>query len=469
MSKEKLWGGRFTKSTDSFTDHFHSSISFDKRMYKQDITGSVAHAAMLGKQGIIPMEDSILIQKTLKEILADIEAGKVSFDEKAEDIHMNVESILISRIGDVGKRLHTGRSRNDQVALDIRMYLKEEMDNISSLLAELIEVLNNIAKENVNVIMPGYTHLQNAQPVTLAHHVLAYVEMFKRDISRLKDTYKRTNVMPLGSGALAATTYPLDRIYVMEQLGFDSITLDSMDGVSDRDFAVEFLADCSLIMMHLSRFCEEIVIWSSRQYAFIELDDAYSTGSSIMPQKKNPDMAELIRGKTGRVYGELFALLTVMKGLPLAYNKDMQEDKEGVFDAIDTLKMCLPVFTNMVKTMKVNKENMYSAAKRGFMNATDAADWLVKQGMPFRSAHEVIGKLVLYCIEKDKALEELTLEEYKAVSPVFTEDVYEAISLEKCVNARTVDGGPSEKYIRGLIDINEQYIKDIKTTAEVEK
>lgn len=469
MSKEKLWGGRFTKSTDSFTDHFHSSISFDKRMYKQDITGSVAHAAMLGKQGIIPMEDSILIQKTLKEILADIEAGKVSFDEKAEDIHMNVESILISRIGDVGKRLHTGRSRNDQVALDIRMYLKEEMDNISSLLAELIEVLNNIAKENVNVIMPGYTHLQNAQPVTLAHHVLAYVEMFKRDISRLKDTYKRTNVMPLGSGALAATTYPLDRIYVMEQLGFDSITLDSMDGVSDRDFVVEFLADCSLIMMHLSRFCEEIVIWSSRQYAFIELDDAYSTGSSIMPQKKNPDMAELIRGKTGRVYGELFALLTVMKGLPLAYNKDMQEDKEGVFDAIDTLKMCLPVFTNMVKTMKVNKENMYSAAKRGFMNATDAADWLVKQGMPFRSAHEVIGKLVLYCIEKDKALEELTLEEYKAVSPVFTEDVYEAISLEKCVNARTVDGGPSEKYIRGLIDINEQYIKDIKTTAEVEK
>ena len=376
MSEKKLWGGRFTKSTDSFTDHFHSSISFDSRMYKEDILGSCAHAAMLGKQNIIPKEDSDLIIKTLKEILADIEAGKVTFDEKAEDIHMNVETILISRIGDVGKRLHTGRSRNDQVALDIRMYLKEQIVDIKALVKELITVLNNIAERNINTVMPGYTHLQNAQPVTLAHHVLAYVEMFKRDYDRLSDTYKRTNVMPLGSGALAATTYPLDREFVKEQLGFDAITLDSMDGVSDRDFVIELLSAFSMIMMHLSRFCEEIIIWNSQQYKFVEMDDAYSTGSSIMPQKKNPDMAELIRGKTGRVYGHLMAMLTVMKGIPLAYNKDMQEDKEGVFDAVDTLKMCLPVFTRMVDTMTINKDNMRNAARKGFMNATDAADWL---------------------------------------------------------------------------------------------
>ena len=386
MSEKKLWGGRFTKSTDSFTDHFHSSISFDSRMYKEDILGSCAHAAMLGKQNIIPKEDSDLIIKTLKEILADIEAGKVTFDEKAEDIHMNVETILISRIGDVGKRLHTGRSRNDQVALDIRMYLKEQIVDIKALVKELITVLNNIAERNINTVMPGYTHLQNAQPVTLAHHVLAYVEMFKRDYDRLSDTYKRTNVMPLGSGALAATTYPLDREFVKEQLGFDAITLDSMDGVSDRDFVIELLSAFSMIMMHLSRFCEEIIIWNSQQYKFIEMDDAYSTGSSIMPQKKNPDMAELIRGKTGRVYGHLMAMLTVMKGIPLAYNKDMQEDKEGVFDAVDTLKMCLPVFTRMVDTMTINKDNMRNAARKGFMNATDAADWLVKQGKS-RSRH----------------------------------------------------------------------------------
>ena len=383
MSEKKLWGGRFTKSTDSFTDHFHSSISFDSRMYKEDILGSCAHAAMLGKQNIIPKEDSDLIIKTLKEILADIEAGKVTFDEKAEDIHMNVETILINRIGDVGKRLHTGRSRNDQVALDIRMYLKEQIVDIKALVKELITVLNNIAERNINTVMPGYTHLQNAQPVTLAHHVLAYVEMFKRDYDRLSDTYKRTNVMPLGSGALAATTYPLDREFVKEQLGFDAITLDSMDGVSDRDFVIELLSAFSMIMMHLSRFCEEIIIWNSQQYKFVEMDDAYSTGSSIMPQKKNPDMAELIRGKTGRVYGHLMAMLTVMKGIPLAYNKDMQEDKEGVFDAVDTLKMCLPVFTRMVDTMTINKDNMRNAARKGFMNATDAADWLVKQGVPF--------------------------------------------------------------------------------------
>ncbi|MBQ6555206.1 MAG: argininosuccinate lyase [Firmicutes bacterium] len=457
----KLWGGRFTKSTDSFTDHFHSSISFDSRMYKQDITGSVAHAKMLGKQGIIPAEDSELIQKTLLEILADIEAGKVTFDEKAEDIHMNVETILISRIGDVGKRLHTGRSRNDQVALDIRMYLKEQITDIKALVADLIKVLNNIAENNTKTILPGYTHLQNAQPVTLAHHVLAYVEMFKRDCGRLDDTFQRTNIMPLGSGALATTTYPLDRRFVCAELGFDDITLNSMDGVSDRDFVIELLSALSIIMMHLSRFCEEIIIWNSQQYKFVEMDDAYSTGSSIMPQKKNPDMAELIRGKTGRVYGHLMGMLTTMKGLPLAYNKDMQEDKEGVFDAVDTLKMCLPVFTRMVETMTVNKDNMYKAAKGGFMNATDAADWLVKQGMPFRDAHAVIGQLVLYCVNNQKSLDELTIDEFKAVSDVFTEDIYKAISLETCVNSRTVEGGPSEEYITKLIEKNKEYFKSI--------
>ncbi|MGN1317551.1 MAG: argininosuccinate lyase [Lachnospirales bacterium] len=458
----KLWGGRFTKQTDSFTDHFHSSISFDSRMYKEDITGSMAHAKMLGKQGIIPESDSKLIVKTLQEILSDIENGKVTFDEKAEDIHMNIETILISRIGDVGKRLHTGRSRNDQVALDIRMYLKEQIKDIKVLICELIEVLNNIAEKNVSTIMPGYTHLQNAQPVTVAHHFLAYVEMFKRDYDRLSDTYKRTNVMPLGSGALAATTYPLDREFVKEELGFDSITLDSMDGVSDRDFVIELLNSLSIIMMHLSRFCEEIIIWNSQQYKFVEMDDAYSTGSSIMPQKKNPDMAELIRGKTGRVYGHLMAMLTVMKGIPLAYNKDMQEDKEGVFDAVDTLKMCLPVFTRMVETMIINKDNMYSAAKKGFMNATDAADWLVKQGVPFRDAHAIIGQLVLYSINNNKSLDELTLDEYRAVSDVFNEEIYDAISLETCVNTRIVDGGPSEKYIKGLVEKNKEIIKNMK-------
>lgn len=457
----KLWGGRFTKSTDSFTDHFHSSISFDSRMYKEDILGSCAHAAMLGKQGIIPQTDADLIVATLKEILSDIEAGNVSFDEKAEDIHMNIETILISRIGDIGKRLHTGRSRNDQVALDIRMYLKEQITDIKALIKELITVLNNISAKNINTIMPGYTHLQNAQPVTLAHHLLAYVEMFKRDYSRLTDAYKRTNVMPLGSGALAATTYPIDREFVKEKLGFDSITLDSMDGVSDRDFVIELLSALSMIMMHLSRFCEEIIIWNSQQYKFVEMDDAYSTGSSIMPQKKNPDMAELIRGKTGRVYGHLVAMLTVMKGIPLAYNKDMQEDKEGVFDAIDTLKMCLPVFTRMVDTMTINKSNMRQAARKGFMNATDAADWLVKQGVPFRDAHAIIGQLVLYSINNNKNLDDLTLEEYKAVSDVFTEDIYNAIDLDTCVNTRIVDGGPSEEYIKKLIEINKKAITEM--------
>lgn len=455
----KLWGGRFTKSTDSFTDHFHSSISFDQRMYKEDITGSIAHAAMLGKQGVISMEDSELLQKTLKELLSDIEAGKVEFDEKAEDIHMNIETLLIERIGDVGKRLHTGRSRNDQVALDIRMYNREQIKDIKALLLELIEALNTIAENNVNTIMPGYTHLQRAQPVTLAHHVLAYCEMFKRDVDRLGDTYRRTSVMPLGSGALAATTYPLDRQAVCDALGFDSITLDSMDGVSDRDFCIDLLSTLSVIMMHLSRFCEEIILWSSHEFKFVELDDAYSTGSSIMPQKKNPDMAELIRGKTGRVYGHLMGMLTMMKGLPLAYNKDMQEDKEAVFDSIDTVKMCLPVFTNMIKTAVFNKTNMYKAAKGGFTNATDAADWLVKKGVPFRDAHAILGHLVLYCINNDKGLEDLTLDEFRAISPVFDESVYEAISVEKCVEARSIPGGPSPEYIKKLIEINKEYLK----------
>ena len=454
----KLWGGRFTKSTDSFTDHFHSSISFDQRMYKEDITGSMAHVDMLGKQGVIPVEDAKLIHKTLLEILDDIENGKVVFDEKAEDIHMNVETILISRIGDVGKKLHPGRSRNDQVALDIRMYVKEQITDIRKLMLELIEALNNIAEANINTIMPGYTHLQRAQPVTLAHHVLAYCEMFKRDIERLDDTYKRTNVMPLGSGALAGTTYPLDRSMVADTLGFAAITLDSMDGVSDRDFCVELLSTLSIIMMHLSRFCEEIILWSSHEFKFVELDDAYSTGSSIMPQKKNPDMAELIRGKTGRVYGDLMGMLTVMKGLPLAYNKDMQEDKEGVFDAIDTIKMCVPVFTNMIKTAVFKTDNMYNAAKGGFTNATDAADWLVKHGVPFRDAHAILGQLVLYCINNNTSLEDLSLDEFKAISPVFDETVYDAISVEKCVQARNIVGGPSPEYIKTLIQKNKEYL-----------
>ena len=454
----KLWGGRFTKSTDSFTDHFHSSISFDQRMYKEDITGSIAHAAMLGKQGVISEEDSALLQKTLKGLLEDIENGKVEFDEKAEDIHMNIETLLIERIGDVGKRLHTGRSRNDQVALDIRMYNKEQIADIKKLLVNLIKTLNKIAEDNIDTIMPGYTHLQRAQPVTLAHHLLTYCEMFKRDIARLDDTYKRTNVMPLGSGALAGTTYPLDRQYVCDQLGFDSITLDSMDGVSDRDFCVELLSCLSMVMMHLSRFCEEIILWSSHEFKFVELDDAYSTGSSIMPQKKNPDMAELIRGKTGRVYGHLMGMLTMMKGLPLAYNKDMQEDKEAVFDAVDTVKMCLPVFTNMIKTAVFNKGSMYKAAKGGFTNATDAADWLVKKGVPFRDAHAILGQLVLYCINNDTSLEDLSMEEFKAISPVFDESVYEAISVEKCVAARNIPGGPSPEYIKKLIELNKEYV-----------
>ena len=460
----KLWGGRFTKSTDSFTDHFHSSISFDQRMYKEDITGSIAHAAMLGKQGVISMEDSELLQKTLKELLADIEAGKVEFDEKAEDIHMNIETLLIERIGDVGKRLHTGRSRNDQVALDIRMYNREQIKDIKALLLELIEALNTIAENNVNTIMPGYTHLQRAQPVTLAHHVLAYCEMFKRDVDRLGDTYRRTSVMPLGSGALAATTYPLDRQAVCDALGFDSITLDSMDGVSDRDFCIDLLSALSVIMMHLSRFCEEIILWSSHEFKFVELDDAYSTGSSIMPQKKNPDIAELVRGKTGRVYGALTALLTTMKGIPLAYNKDMQEDKELSFDAMETAQNCISLFDGMLATMTFRKDVMEKSARHGFTNATDAADYLVGKGVPFRDAHGIIGRVVLRCIEKGCAIDDLSLEELREICPAFDEDIYEAISMDTCVNKRLTIGAPGKEAMEKVIAI---YRNDLSESDEI--
>ncbi len=456
---KKLSNGRLSAEADSFTDHFHSSISFDSRMYREDITGSIAHARMLGRQGIIPEKDSELIIKTLNEILEDIEAGKVEFDVKAEDIHMNVETILTQRIGNVGKKLHTGRSRNDQVALDIRMYLKNCITDIKGLMFRLLKTINSIAKENTHTIMPGFTHLQNAQPVTLAHHMLAYFEMFSRDYDRLSDCFKRTDIMPLGSGALAATTYNLDRQAVCDELGFAEITKNSMDGVSDRDFVCELLFCLSLIMMHLSRFCEELVLWSSQQFRFIEISDAYATGSSIMPQKKNPDMAELIRGKTGRVYGELMALLTTLKGLPLAYNKDMQEDKEGVFDAVDTVKMCLPVFTGMIAAMKINKENMLASAGLGFMNATDAADWLVSKGVPFRDAHAAAGRLVMRCIERNVRLEELPIEVFRQECPVFTEEIYKAIDLGECVKRRTVPGGPSVICTEKLIADNERLLE----------
>jgi len=454
----KLWGGRFAKDTNESVDDFHSSIRFDERLYKQDIQGSLAHVTMLGKQGIIPIEDAEAIQVGLNEILLDIEAGQVEFEISAEDIHMNIEKLLIEKIGEVGKKLHTGRSRNDQVALDMRMYIKEELTNIDQLLKHLQQVIITLAKENLDTIMPGYTHLQKAQPITFAHHIMAYFEMFKRDRDRLTDCYKRTNVSPLGSGALATTTYPLDREYTKELLNFDSICLNSLDGVSDRDYIIELLGILSTIMMHLSRFSEEIVLWCTNEFQFIELDDAYSTGSSIMPQKKNPDIAELVRGKTGRVYGSLMGFLTVMKSLPLTYNKDMQEDKEMTFDAIDTVKMSLPIFSDMLATITVNKDKMYHGAGGGFTNATDAADYLVKKGMAFRDAHEVLGKLVLYCVTNDKTLEGLSLDEYKAISTVFEDDVYEAISLETCVNKRAIIGGPARSMMEAVIKINEVYL-----------
>ena len=456
----KLWGGRFQKSTDTLVDDFNSSIRFDQRLYKQDIEGSIAHVRMLGKQEIIPESDAKLIEKTLREILSDIEDGKVEFDIAAEDIHMNVEQILISRIGDVGKRLHTGRSRNDQVALDMRMYVRDEIRAIQEMISGLQRALLDISKENLDTILPGYTHLQKAQPISFAHHLTAYFEMLKRDKSRLDDTYKRTNILPLGSGALAATTYPLDREFVARELGFDGISLNSLDAVSDRDFCIELLSSLSVLIMHLTRFSEEIIIWCSHEFQFIELDDAFSTGSSIMPQKKNPDIAELVRGKSGRIYGSLVALLTTMKSLPLAYNKDMQEDKEPVFDAIDNIKMCLPVFTDMVKTMKIRKDRMYEGAKGGFTNATDLADYLVKKGIAFRDAHEIVGKIVFSCIQRNIGLEDMTLEEYRQVSPIIEEDVFRAISLEECVNRRNITGGPSREMMTKIIALNEGYLKE---------
>ncbi len=447
----KLWGGRFQKNTDKKVDDFNSSIRFDKRMYKQDIKGSIAHATMLGKQEIIPKEDADKIVCGLNEILAEIEAGNVQFDIDAEDIHMNVEKLLTEKIGDAGKRLHTGRSRNDQVALDIRMYLMDEIDEIAAMIKHLMNVLVETAEENTETIMPGYTHLQKAQPITFAHHVMAYFEMFNRDMSRLCDCKKRTDVMPLGSGALAGTTYPLDRKFVAEQLGFSDVTYNSLDGVSDRDFVVELASVLSMIMMHLSRFCEELILWSSHEFSFVEMDDAFSTGSSIMPQKKNPDVAELIRGKTGRVYGHLMGLLTTMKGLPLAYNKDMQEDKEPIFDAVDTVKLCVPVFCDMLATMKIRKDNMNQGAKGGFTNATDLADYLVKKGMPFREAHGVVGRMVFYCIENNKNLDDLELSEMKEFSEIIEEDIYTAISMETCVNEREIIGGPAKKTVNEAI------------------
>ncbi len=447
----KLWGGRFQKETDKAVDAFNSSISFDARLYRHDILGSIAHVKMLGKCGIISMEEAGTIAAALNGILKDIEEGLVELDVEAEDIHMNIEKILISRIGESGKKLHTGRSRNDQVALDMRMYLKDEIVYIKKLLGELMEALLALAEKHLDTLLPGYTHLQRAQPVTLAHHLMAYFQMFRRDMERLDGCYKRTNVMPLGSGALAATTYPLDREMVARELGFESISENSLDAVSDRDFVIELAFCISMVMMHLSRFCEELVLWSSHEFSFVEMDDSFSTGSSIMPQKKNPDVAELVRGKSGRAYGNLFTLLTVMKALPLAYNKDMQEDKEAVFDSIDTVKACLSVFTGMLKTLKIKGDNMYKAAREGFLNATDAADYLVKKGIPFRTAHHIIGKMVNYCIEKGKSIDDLALDELKSFSQVMEADIYEAVSLNKCVSERKLPGGPAREAVLASI------------------
>jgi argininosuccinate lyase len=447
----KLWGGRFQKETDRLVEDFHSSISFDRRLYKYDILGSIAHARMLGRAGIIEQDQAGEIVHGLEEVLADIEAGRVEFSVGAEDIHMNIEQLLTAKIGEAGKKLHTARSRNDQVALDIRMYIKAEMDLIGGMLRELQSSLLDLAERHIDTFMPGYTHLQRAQPVTLAHHLLAYCQMFRRDEERLADCRRRTDVMPLGSGALAGTTFPLDREYVARQLGFAAITENSLDGVSDRDFAVEFTAAASLIMVHLSRFCEEIILWSSAEFDFVEMDDAYSTGSSMMPQKKNPDVAELIRGKAGRVFGDLQALLTILKGLPLAYNKDLQEDKEALFDAVDTVKKCLLVFKPMLETMRFKEDRMAAAARGGFTNATDLADYLVRRGMPFREAHEVVGKIVYYCLEKNITLEELDLARYKQFSSLVGEDVYEAIGIGRCVEARRVPGGPAPEAVREAI------------------
>ena len=456
----KLWSGRFDKNTDALVDELNASIGFDFRLYRQDIEGSLAHSAMLAKQGIISAEDKKKIHGGLKEILADIEEGKLHFGNDVEDVHMAVEGELTARIGDAGKRLHTARSRNDQVALDFRLYLKEQIAELRELELELLETVLGLAEKGTEVIMPAYTHLQRAQPTTFAHYMMAYANMFRRDITRLEDCSERMDECPLGSGALTSTTYPIDREFVAQQLGFARITQNSLDGVSDRDYAIELLNDLSILMMHLSRFSEEIIMWCSWEFKFIELDDAYSTGSSIMPQKKNPDIAELVRGKTGRIYGDLMSLLTVMKALPLAYNKDMQEDKEPLFDAVDTVKKCIPVFSAMLYTMRLIPENMRAAAGRGFINATDCADYLTKKGLPFRDAYTIVGRLVNHCIEIGETLESLPLEEYKKLSPVFENDVYEAISLDTCVANRKVAGGPAKESVRAQMDYIAAFIKE---------
>ena len=456
----QLWGGRFTKETDQVVYEFNASISFDKRLYRQDIEGSMAHVKMLAKQGILTIKESDKILHGLLGILQDVDNGKLEITSEYEDIHSFVEANLIKRIGDTGKKLHTGRSRNDQVALDMRLYIRDELKNTDKLLFELMKVLERIMEENLDTFMPGFTHLQKAQPVTLAHHIGAYFEMFKRDRSRLYDIYRRMNYCPLGAGALAGTTYPLDRKYTAELLGIYGPTLNSMDSVSDRDYIIEYLSALATIMMHMSRFSEEIIIWNSNEYRFVELDDAYSTGSSIMPQKKNPDIAELVRGKTGRVYGDLMGFLTTMKGLPLAYNKDMQEDKEGVFDAIDTVTSCITLFTGMVDTMKFNKDVMETSAKNGFTNATDVADYLVNQGVPFRDAHTISGRLVLKCIDEDKALDDLSLEEFREESDVFQEDIYEAISMKTCVEKRLTLGAPGREAMKEVLKKNKKYLDE---------
>ena len=456
----QLWGGRFTKETDQLVYNFNASITFDQKFYKQDIEGSIAHVTMLAKQGILTEQERDDIVRTLKEIRDEVESGRLEITSEYEDIHSFVEANLIDRLGDTGKKLHTGRSRNDQVALDMRLYTRDELLHTDDLLKELLETILKIMEANTETIMPGFTHLQKAQPITLAHHMGAYFEMFKRDCLRLHDIYERMNYCPLGSGALAGTTYPLDREYTAELLGFYGPTLNSMDGVSDRDYLIEFLSACATIMMHLSRFSEEIIIWNSNEYQFVEIDDAYSTGSSIMPQKKNPDIAELVRGKTGRVYGALMSLLTTMKGIPLAYNKDMQEDKELSFDAMDTVKGCIALFTGMLATMKFNKGKMRLSANNGFTNATDAADYLVKHGVPFRDAHGIIGKIVLYCIERGIAIDDMSLDELKAICPVFEEDIYEEISMETCVNNRLTIGAPGKAAMEKVIEAEKAYLAE---------
>lgn len=458
----QLWGGRFTKETDQLVYNFNASISFDKKLYRQDIEGSIAHVRMLGRQGILTSEEALEMSAELKKILSEVENGSLKISDEYEDIHSFVEAVLIGRLGDTGKKLHTGRSRNDQVALDMRMYTRMEAAHTDGLLKELLETILTIMKAHTETIMPGFTHLQKAQPITLAHHMGAYFEMFRRDRLRMRDLYERMNYCPLGSGALAGTTYPLDRAYTAGLLGFYGPTLNSMDGVSDRDYIIEYLSALSTIMMHLSRFSEEIIIWNSNEYQFVEIDDGYSTGSSIMPQKKNPDIAELVRGKAGRVYGSLVSLLTTMKGMPLAYNKDMQEDKELTFDAIDTAKGCLALFNGMLATIRFHKERMRSSAALGFTNATDAADYLVNHGVPFRDAHGIIGQLVLYCIDKGISIDEMSLDELHAVSPVFKEDIYEAVSMETCVNKRLTVGAPAKEAMESVITAYEQYLAESK-------